>query len=106
MRVSTPDSADRVSVSSWAQANAAPISEAIRQASETVRVRISAPPLQPAFPRDDIDDSRRRACHESHARAAGRLSLLAPNQCALGVWVNLDLCPKFSPSSLARTAAY
>ena len=43
MRVSTPDSADRVSVSSWAQANATPISEAIRQASETVRVRISAP---------------------------------------------------------------
>jgi len=43
MRVSTPDSADRVSVSSWAQANAAPSSEAIRQASETVRVRISAP---------------------------------------------------------------
>jgi len=42
MRVSTPDSADRVSVSSWAQANWAPISEAIRQASETVRVRISA----------------------------------------------------------------
>src|SRR5450759_2328328 len=35
MRVSTPDSADRVSVSSWAQANWAPIREAIRQASET-----------------------------------------------------------------------
>jgi hypothetical protein len=30
-------------VSSWAQANWAPSSEAIRQASETVRVRISAP---------------------------------------------------------------
>src|ERR1019366_4907450 len=42
-RVSTPDSADRVSVSSWANANAAPISEAIRQASETASVRISAP---------------------------------------------------------------
>src|SRR5476651_1109087 len=43
MRVSTPDSADRVSLSSWAQANAAPIREAIRQPSKTVRVRISAP---------------------------------------------------------------
>ena len=43
MRVSTPDSADRVSLSSWAQVDAAPSSEAIRQASETVSVRISAP---------------------------------------------------------------
>ena len=43
MRVSTPDSADRVSLSSWAEANAPPISEAIRQPSKTVRVRISAP---------------------------------------------------------------
>jgi len=82
-RVSTPDSADRVSVSSWANANAAPISEAIRQASETAGVRISAPPLQPSFPRDDINDSRRRGSNGSHRRAAERLSLCAPNQCAL-----------------------
>ena len=49
-----------------------------------------SPPLQPAFPRDDINDSRRRGCHESHASAAGRLSLLAPINARLGcgsVWI-------------------
>src|SRR5450759_5445699 len=39
MRVSTPDSADRVRVSSWAQANAAPIREAIRQAVSYTHLR-------------------------------------------------------------------
>jgi hypothetical protein len=39
--------------------------------------------LQPSFPRDDINDSRRRGSNGSHRRAAERLSLYAPNQCAL-----------------------
>ena len=42
-----------------------------------------SPPLQPSFPRDDINDSRRRGSNGSHRRAAERLSLYAPNQCAL-----------------------
>ena len=37
------------------------------------------------FPRDGMHDSRRRGCHGSHRRAAERLSLLAPNRCALGM---------------------
>ena len=82
MGVSTPDPAERVSLSSWALADATPISEAIRQQNETASVRISAPRCNRHFPRDGMNDSRRLGCRGSLGRLRRAARFLPSNQCA------------------------